>query len=183
MQEVYAAHQKFTTDFYDWWNKSPEKNKKPGERLEPESITRARDEFFLKHDALFGRKIEPLEKKFREDPNSAIDELMEFLAVDIPAFRCGYAKEVFLQELKKVELSAADAEKLKQIAIKYCETQNVRREFRRWCRLMVVFADERFVSRLEGNLESDNRCARFKSRWMLNLIKQQRVELRKTKNK
>ena len=184
MQEIYADHQKFSAEFNKWWNDNSRKKKTgDGRWLEPETLTKARNELIQKLGILYETKLEPLEKKLHDEPNSAIDEIIEFLAIDIPAFRCGYAKGVFLQKLKNVELRAADAEKIRQIAIQYCETKNVRREFRRWCRLMIELADARFVSRLESNLESDNNFARFKSRWMLEMINQQRVDLRKTKNK
>lgn len=147
MQEVHLAHKNFNDEFNNWRNGWSNRYKR--ESPEPKSVTEARNKVYQKLDVLFGSKIEPLEKKLNDHPHSAIDEILEFLSIDIPAFRCGYAKEVFLQKLKKVNLSDREREKLKPIALKFCETKNVRREFRRWCRLMIKNADQQFVSELE----------------------------------
>jgi len=182
MRETDSAHTHFKNEWKNWQNGRLKKSTKEQGNSEPESVTEARNDFFQKLDILYG-KLEPLEKRFRENPNSAFAEICEFLAVDITAFRGGYAKEFFLQKLKQLELSTGEKEKVKEIALKYCETKNVRREFRRWCRLMIKIADFRFVSELEKNLESDNNFARFKSRWMLELIEKHRTDLRKPENK
>lgn len=179
MQETNLAYKNFNDEFNNWRKSRSNKDKK--ESSEPESVIKARNKVYQKLDVLYGSKIEPLERKFNDDPSSAIDELFEFLSIDIPAFRSGYAKEVFLQRLKKVCLSAGEREKLKSIALKYCETENVRREFRRWCRLMIKNADPQFIEELEKNLKSDNNFARFKSRWMLKLILNHRADLNKEK--
>ena len=176
------AHKSFRNEWENWRNGKLKKNKKEPGNAEPRSVTEARNVFFQKLEALYDLKIYPLEQRFREDPQAATGEIIEFLAIDIPAFRCGYAKEFFLQKLKKTDLSAAETEELRQIAIKYCETDSIRREFRRWCRLMIKIADARFVAELEKKLESDNDFARLKSRWMLELIDKHRKDLRKTSN-
>ena len=148
MNESYLAHRNFKQEWADWRNGKLKKSKKQSGNVEPESVTEARNEFLQKNDLLFTLKIYPLETKFRESPHSAFAELIEFLSVDIAAFRCGYAKEVFLQWLKRVELTTSEINEIQQIALKMCETENVRREFRRWCRLMVKFADVSFVLKL-----------------------------------
>lgn len=156
MQEAYLAHENFKNEWKDLRDGKLKKDKKAKGSLEPESVTKLRDDFFQKLNVLYGTKIEPLEKKFRDDPILAMEELIEFLSVDIPAFRCGYAKEVFLQWLKNTELSSKEIKQIQQIALKMCETDNVRREFRRWCRLMIKLADVNFVLKLKNISKSKN---------------------------
>lgn len=178
MRETYSAHKNFKDEWSDWSNGKLKKDKKSKGNVEPESVTKARNEFFRKLDVLYSLKIEPLEKKFRDDPHSATAELIEFLSVDIPAFRCGYAKEVFLQWLKNVELTTGEIKQFQQVALKMCETNNVRREFRRWCRLMIKLADEDFVLKLKSFVKSDELFTQLKAKWMLELIEKHRTDLR-----
>lgn len=180
MQEAYLAHRNFKDEWNNWQSGKLKKTKKSSGNVEPESVRNARNNFFQKLDALYSSKLEPLEKKFRANPKSAIDELVEFLSVDITAFRCGYAKEVFLQWLKHTELTSKEIKQFQQIAIKMCETNNVRREFRRWCRLMIKLADVDFVAELKSLSESENHLARIKSKWMIKLIQKHRTDLKKT---
>ena len=179
MQETYLAHEDFKKEWKDWRNGNLKKDKKGTGCLEPVKVTAARDNFDHKLDALYGSKIEPLEKKFLDNPKSAMDELIEFLSTDITAFRCGYAKEIFLQWLKNTEISAKEIKQLQQVAIKMCETNNVRREFRRWCRLAIKLADKEFILELMQLLKSENVYTRIKSRWMIELIQKHRLDLRK----
>ncbi len=110
MREASLAHKSFKQEWSDWRNGKLKKHKKTKGNVEPESVTKARNDFNQKLDLLYSLKIGPLKKKFRDNPHSATAELAEFLSVDIPAFRCGYAKEVFLQWLKNVELTAGEIE-------------------------------------------------------------------------
>lgn len=173
MQEAYLAHR----DFKDKWKKWEYVDKKL--KVEPKAVTDARNKFFQKLDSLYVTKISPLELKFKENPNSVVDELIEFLSVDITAHRCGYAKGIFLQWLKNVELTADEIKQFQEAALKVCQTNNVRREFRRWCRLMIKLADEEFVSNLKILVKSDEFFTRLKSKWMLELIEDHRTDLRK----
>lgn len=178
MQEAYLAHRNFKDEWNNWRSGKLKKAKKTKGNVEPESVANARNNFFQKLNVLYDSKIYPLEKKFRDNPKSAIDELIEFLSIDITAHRCGYAKEVFLQWLKNIELTSKEIEQFQQVAIKVCETDNVRREFRRWCRLMIKLADEEFVLKLKHLLESEDRYSQMKSKWMIDLIQKHRADLR-----
>lgn len=178
MQESYLAHKQFKDELKLWQSGKTKKNKRAKGNAEPESVKDARNNFLLKIDNLYGLKIEPLEVKFRQNPKRAFDELIEFLSVDIAAFRCGYAKECFLRWLKNTELSSTEVVRLQQVAIKMCETDNVRREFRRWCRLMIKLADAEFVQQLESLLQNENKFTRLKSKWMIELIQKHRIDLK-----
>lgn len=79
MNETYSAHKNFKQAWADWRNGKLKKDKKAKGNVEPESVTKARNEFFEKNDALSNLKIHPLEKKFRENPHFAIAELRIFV--------------------------------------------------------------------------------------------------------
>jgi hypothetical protein len=178
MKESYLAHKFFKNEWADWRNGRLKKSKALNGNVEPESVTKARNEFLQRNDELFVLKLYPLEKNLRENPHSAFAELVEFLSVDVAAFRCGYAKEVFLQRLKQIELTASETKEVQQIALKMCETENVRREFRRWTRLMIKLADEQFVFKLEKLVISDNYFAKLKAKWMIEMIQKHHSDLR-----
>ena len=184
MNESYSSHKEFKQQWATWRNGKLKKDKKAKGNVEPESVTKARNEFHRKNDELYVLKIYPLEKQFRENQHLAFAELVEFLSVDIAAFRCGYAKEVFLQWLKQTSLTASEIIEIQRVALKMCETENVRREFRRWCRLMIKLADVEFVLKLKEISSNKSRFPQLKSKWMLEIIQQQRLDLRKIiKNK
>lgn len=178
MLDVYLAHCSFSKEYRNWRDGKLKKVKSLNASAEPESVKIARNLFLQKLDTLFGSKIEPLETKFCENSNAALDELVEFLSVDIPAFRCGYAKEVFLQLLKNSVLTEKQVTNVRKVAIEICTTNNVRREFRRWCRLMIKLADAEFVFSLKELLNSENLYTRLKSKWMIELIRKHRLDLR-----
>lgn len=180
MQEVYLAQKNFKDAWDKWRNGKLKKKKRASRNIEPESVTKARDNFHQKLNFLYVSKIYPLEKKFQNDSKSSIAEVVEFLSVDIPAFRCGYEKEIFLQWLKHTELNLREVEQFQQIAVKICEANNVRREFRRWCRLMVKLADADFVFKLQNLSQSESLYIRLKSKWMLELIQKHRMDLKET---
>ena len=177
MLEVYVAHQRFRKKWDDWQaGRRPASRKEWG--AEPASVTAARDEFRARTNFLYQTKLDPLAARFRAAPRDAFDEALEVLTADVPAFGTGYAKEVFLQKLKAARLSPAEAERLRAAALAVCEAPTLRREFRRWCRLMIVFADAAFAARLGGLIRSENRYARIKARWMRSAILRQRTDLR-----
>lgn len=167
------AHKNFKDECKKWESKDKQL------KSEPKSVTDARNFFSQKIETLYSLKIYPLEKKFRDNSKSAMDELIEFLSVDIPCFRCGYAKEVFLQWLKSTELSSQEVKQIQQVALEMCETNNVRREFRRWCSLMITLADTDFVLKVESLVKSSSLFTRLKANWMLDLIEKHRIDLRK----
>ncbi len=179
MQNSFAAHQKFKEVWSLWKSGKLKDAKGIKPHSEPKSLSDARNLFSEQNDLLYASKIYPLEQKFNNNYKAALNEVIEFLSVDIMAFRCGYAKEVFLQRLKVVEFSETETEKLRNLIIYICETKSFRREFRRWCRLAVKVADKDFVIKLQKLSICDNHFAKVKSDWMLRMIKQNRIDLRK----
>src|SRR4051812_10740091 len=54
---------------------------------------------------LFWGEMAEVDKAFLTGDLEAVSKVIDFLEVDIPAFRCGYAKEWYLRRLKNLPLS------------------------------------------------------------------------------
>ena len=76
-------------------------------RHEPELIAAARKIFWSAYRRLFDEYLTPLDARFRSGNEQALDEVIAFLATDVPAFRCGYIKEKWLRRLKSTSLTQA----------------------------------------------------------------------------
>jgi hypothetical protein len=178
MRELHKAHRDFKSEWQRWRNgELTRKEKKESNAYEPASVSAARKSMLTALDRLFVSQIYPLETELRSNPSSAADKIIEFLRVDIPAFRCGYAKEFLLSKLKTVELTEEQKQSLREIALEVCEANHFRREFRRWCRLMIVLADKALTEKLIKLAESPNRYAERKASWMLETIFRHRPDL------
>jgi hypothetical protein len=77
-----------------------------------------------------------------------IDEVLEFLAVDVLAFGTGYAKEKCYRRLKHVELSPAQDQKIRAIALQRCASNEYRREDSELRRLVTKLADLDFLEKV-----------------------------------
>lgn len=177
MREAFLAHRDFKDEWKNWRTGKLKSRQKEKGNKEPRSVSVARKVFWEKTDRLFDA-VNILELKFTENQGLAIDELTEFLEIDIPAFRCGYAKEIFLEKLKNIELTESEKKKVRRTAIAVCANGNIRREYRRWCRLMIKLADADFIPDIRHNLESEEVFVRLKAKWMIELIQKHRPDLR-----
>ena len=178
MENLYLAHQSFHRHWNEWQNGSlPQKVKKQLKGHEPESVTVARNKMLDALNLLFNTKLAPLEIKFRENPESAVDEIIEFLSIDIPAFRCGYAKEQFLKRLKSVPLKSFQQQKLREIALDLLSRPHYRREIGAWSRLMIALADQSFIEELENLSESSDEMIRQRAKRVRDKIFQHRTNL------
>lgn len=181
MRDLHEANREFKDEWNDWWNKkikpTEKKKLKKLKGREPESVTVARDKFYVALNRLYEMQLAPLAIAFRENPSSSADDVIEFLAVDITAHRCGYAKEWFLTKLKSVELTSSQKLKLQQIALNLCESYYFRREINYWSRLMIKLADKDFVNKLNALSNSSNRYAQIKAKWLIDKILHHRKDL------
>ena len=171
MQNLYVAHQ----DFKNAWamqHRSKLKNKKPSE------VDLARNKFLDAMNLLFQTKLDPLRQAFLTDNISAVDAVIDFLAVDIPAFRCGYEKEWYLRRLKSLPLNETQKSRLKTIALDLSSKPDYRREFSDWAKLMIMLADENFIAELQTLLESSDEFMRKKVERMLTVILENRKDLK-----
>ena len=167
-----ALQHKAHRDFHYIWDRTNDKNS-------PE-VGEARNRFIAANDLLWSTLLGPLQNKFHNDPISAIDEIVDFLEADVPAFRCGYLKEYFLQHLKSQPLSEQQKERLRTIALKLCSSNMVRREFRRWAHLMTQIADTDFVLDLKKLAEKQAPHKRRGTSLMLKSVLDQRKDLYST---
>jgi hypothetical protein len=171
IQNLYLAHQNFKKA-WAMRHRAKSKNNKPSE------VDLARNSFWDAFNLLFQTKLDPLRQAFLTNSVTAVDGVIDFLAIDIPAFRCGYEKEWYLRRLKSVPLNEAQKERLKNIALDLCRKPDYRREFSDWGKLMIVLADEAFVDELENLLESPDEFVRKKAERMLTIILQNRKALK-----
>ena len=170
MQNLYDAHQ----SFHKAWAKGQTASWKGKEPIE---VSSSRDKFWDALNFLFQVKLDPLRHDFLTDSVAAVDDVIDFLAVDIPAFRCGYEKEWYLRRLKSLPLNEAQNQRLKTIALDLCRKPDYRREFSDWAKLMIVLANETFVDELQSLLESSDEFVRKKAERMMSVILQNRKDL------
>lgn len=165
---LHRAHQEFHAE----WNKYYDGTKK----AEPTKVKQAREHFFLRQTRLF-EEIGKYERDFFEGRSIAIDAILDFLEVDVPAFRCGYAKEKFFRRLKSLPLGSDQIERIRSLAYKLCATDSYRREFRDLARSMIKFANTDFVERIKGLRDTSDGVVHFKSSLMLDTILNNRKDL------
>ena len=127
---------------------------------------------------LFWDELGEIDKAFLAGDTQAITNIIEFLEVDIPAFRCGYAKEWYLRKLKNLPLSKPQCARLEKLALDMCGAPVFRREFREMTRLMIKLAEEDLIEELRKLAESKSERIKLKSRRMLERILGNRIDLR-----
>jgi hypothetical protein len=170
MKEVYESHKEFKR----LWALLPEPVAK---QRDTPKIVAARNRFINACDKLWYLRLAPLGARFKKSPAEAVDEIIDFLEVDIPAHRCGYEKEYYLQHLKAVPITERQKVRLQNILLKLCSHDEYRREMRRWGRLMINLADDAFVTSLAGIVENKPWPAHRKAAYILSMILENRKDL------
>jgi hypothetical protein len=176
MQEIYLTHRECAKV----WQETKDANYKPRELVpkwsdeDSHELFRANGIAYKSAEPLSNKLLELLRKFFQKfvDPvyapflngdRDAIDQVIDFLEIDIPAFRLGYQKEQIYRELKKIDLSAGQIARLKQIALALCTNDGYRRELSYTARLMSKLADREFIEELEALERSDDPFAQRKA--------------------
>ena len=137
------------------------------------------EEFKEKYRALDVR-LTPLVETIRPGNEFLVDEVLEFLAVDVLAFGCGYAKEKCYRRLKHVELSPSQVGRIKEIALKRCASNEYRRDDAELRRLVAKIADLEFLEKIAAiPAESGSRVAGHKER-MIEAVLAGRKDLKDT---
>jgi hypothetical protein len=121
----------------------------------------------------------PLADPFLAGDSNAIDEVLNFLEVDVPAFRTGYSKEWYYRKLKRLELNPTQIERLRTIALNRCASPEYRREDSELRRLMIRLADIEFLRRVAEMPDSKNPHIARKKKLMVQVILVGRKDLRK----
>lgn len=137
-------------------------------------------EEFYEQLRVLGVLLEDIRKRVQDGSSKAIDELIEYLAVDLPAFRSGYAKERFYRMLKKASLTQAQIDRLREIALARCASSEYRRDDSELRRVMIRLADLDFLNRVAAIPSSTgSRIERHKRR-MFEVVLGGRKDLRKS---
>jgi hypothetical protein len=123
--------------------------------------------------------LRPLADSFLAGDPAAVDEVLNFLEVDVPAFRTGYSKEWYYRKLKALKLNANQIARLREIAIKRCSSLEYRREDSELRRLMIRLADLSFLRRIAELPDRSNPYVRRKKSIMLEVVLHGRKDLRK----
>lgn len=161
-------------DAYRLAKESGDKNSK--RRGKPE----AQLEEFYKHLRILSGLLEDIRRRLADGSPQAVDDLIEYLAVDIPAFRSGYAKERFYRQLKKIPLTQAQIARLRDIALARCASAEYRRDDSELRRVMIQLADLDFLNRVAAIPSSTgSRIERHKRR-MFEVVLGGRKDLRKS---
>src|SRR6266481_1432474 len=171
MQNVHDAHALSKEAFREIgsWKSKDEK-----------AVAKARkllEEFNEQYRALDVR-LTPLVNTIRSGNEYLVDEVLEFLAVDVLAFRCGYAKGKCYRRLKHVELSPSQVGRIKDIALKRCASNEYRYEDSELRRLATRIADLEFLEKIAAIPAHDgSRVAGHKER-MIRAVLDGRKDLR-----
>jgi hypothetical protein len=134
-----------------------------------------RDELIAK---LFHKHLVPLHQAFIDGDRQAIGAILDFLEIDVPAFRCGYAKEWYLRKMKALSLNESHAARLRQYALRLCAMPLHRREIAELGRLMIKAADKSFIEELRVLISTGGDRTRKKSSKMLAVVLNGRKDLR-----
>jgi hypothetical protein len=107
-----------------------------------------------------------------------VHAIIDFLEVDVPAFRCGYAKEQHLRKLKTIPLTDEHRARLREYAVGLCRTPHHRREITEAGRLMISVANLSFVNELRALSRTENEWVKRKTAKMLRVVLNGRKDLR-----
>jgi len=169
VERLHAAHQ----DFHQAWKTMP----RGYAAAEPRHVTVARDRFWHACNAVF-EKLAPLEHPFLAGDPAAINAILDFLEVDVPAFRCGYAKQKYFRKLKSLSLDEGQEERLRRLAYELVRGPNYGREIADLARLMIRLADASLIRELQELAKDSDDIVRKKSQRLLNVILENRPDLR-----
>lgn len=196
MQRIYTAHQEFATA----WEASKAANFNNGQPYDIAKLNQKEIDTMLEanHRAyvdarpqeetlyallreFFDNHLNPLMPAFEVGDSLAIDGILDFVEIDIPAFKLGYEKEYIYGKLKHLSLNESQSNRLRQVAFNLCSRPHYRREINELGRLMIRLADEQFVEELRNLSGSSNEYVQKKAKRMLDVILQGRKDLRKEK--
>lgn len=116
---------------------------------------------------------------FLEGRTEAIDAILDFLEIDVLAFRCGYVKQWCYHKLKSLPVNQKQTERLRRLALDLCQCSGQRRELRELARLLIKLADKPLLQELRLLAdEPENKYTRQKAQRVLQVILNSRLDLR-----
>ncbi len=153
----------------------------------------ASETYRLAHDTYYARekavadlfqRLAATDNAFLRGEAEAIDEVLDFLEIDIPAFRAGYVREWYYRRLKRLPLSEGQTNRIKNLGMALLTQPDYRREWTELARLLIRVADEDLIASLAKLIQSDaSQFVQRRARLVLERILNQRHELKAfTKN-
>ncbi|HET9801907.1 MAG TPA: hypothetical protein VFP96_01600 [Candidatus Acidoferrum sp.] len=127
---------------------------------------------------LYETALTPRRAAFLKGNSQAVDEIISFLGVDVPAFRTGYDKEWYYRKLKKLSLSEEQIATLRRIALARCASNEYRREDSELRRLMIRLADMEFLEEVAAIASKKASRVEGHKRRMLQVVLAGRKDLR-----
>ena len=97
---------------------------------------------------LLSHHLEPLRQRFIAGNAKAIDEVLDFLAIDLLASGTGYQKGWHYRKLKHLDPTEEQISRVRAIALARCASNEYRREDSELMRLMVRLADAKFMEQV-----------------------------------
>jgi hypothetical protein len=170
MEKLHAAHQKLQRVRRENQDDSQHSS-------DATSLAAAQEKLLATYRRLFEDHLAPLDARFRSGEEQAVDEVIDFLEIDIPALRCGYVKEKWLRQLKTTPLNSAQRQRMSRAALAQCASLQLRREMAAWNRLMIKLVDDEFIVRAIPLLEADYPIVKNKTWRMLHTILNSRHDL------
>ena len=116
---------------------------------------------------------------FLQGKPEAIDSILDFLEIDVLAFRCGYTKQWCFRKLKSLPLNQKQIARLCQLLLNMCDYSGQREEMKELIRLTIRFADEILVQDLQRVARiGRNKYVRQKAERALKVILNSRHDLK-----
>jgi hypothetical protein len=189
MEQIRLAHQAFKTSWTDARTATLKSLSPGGGAPSREDLARANRVAYQAAQSLadrrngllgelFGEHLGPLHDGLLAGDPDAVDAIIDFLEVDVPAFRCGYAKQDYLRRLKTVPLTDQHEARLRRYGLHLCTTPAHRREIREAARLMIRVADQDLVNQLRALTTGPNGAIRTKVTNVLGIVLNGRPDLR-----
>jgi hypothetical protein len=107
------------------------------------------DDLYGEMGLLLYHHLEPLKQRFIAGDAKAIDEVLDFLAIDLLASGTGYQKQWYYRKLKHLDLTEEQISRVREIALARCASNEYRREDSELRRLMVRLADAKFMEQVQ----------------------------------
>ena len=113
-----------------------------------------------------------LEREFdllKHSDAQAVEMAVQYLEADPWYFRSGYIKEQLIQALRKVSLTDAQRERLREVVIERIK-KGSGREFRRYCRLARDLRSAEFVAKIRQAMLSEDANISRRAGWVMSSL-------------
>jgi hypothetical protein len=94
--------------------------------------------------------LKPLKQRFIAGDAKTIDEVLDFLVIDLFASGTGYQKQWYYRKLEQLDLPEEQVNRVREIALARYASNEYRREDSELRRLMVRLADAKFMEQVRA---------------------------------